>query len=234
LITDESGITVTDVMYQPFGESVVTGEEDHYLYNGKEKDLSNLYYYGARYYDPAIGRFLTRDPLPGDQELPQTLNKYVYCLNNPLKYIDPTGEGIRDTVEDTFKRLEGVNPDDLAEVQELIDAGQEVEALKKILELLGFEYADNGDGTLTIELGEGKEFTVKIDNSLKVMGQSAYGATDHGNDVISINVALTGNVGDIVLTVLHEVCHGILGGTDSDEVKREHQYIRCWPGFTSL
>jgi len=46
--------------------------------------------------DPGIGRFITPDPSPliSDLEIlgnPQALNKYVYCLNNPIRYIDPTG-----------------------------------------------------------------------------------------------------------------------------------------------
>jgi RHS repeat-associated protein len=70
-------------------------------------DSTGLYYYGARYYDSDIGRFITRDPLQGERELPQTLNRYAYCLNNPLKYIDPTGnqsDDPQDLVEEVFQR----------------------------------------------------------------------------------------------------------------------------------
>jgi len=66
--------------------------DEKYKYTGKEQDATGLYYYGARYYDPVIGRFITRDPVKGNIMNPQTLNPYVYCLNNPLKYIDPNGE----------------------------------------------------------------------------------------------------------------------------------------------
>ena len=48
-------------------------------------------YYGARFYDGALGRFIQPDtivPEPGD---PQALNRYSYVLNNPLRYTDPTG-----------------------------------------------------------------------------------------------------------------------------------------------
>jgi hypothetical protein len=45
----------------------------------------------GRYYDASIGRFLTRDSRFGNVYRPQTLNKYYYCLNNPLKFIDPDG-----------------------------------------------------------------------------------------------------------------------------------------------
>jgi RHS repeat-associated protein len=55
-----------------------------------------LMYYGARMYDPAIGRFISADtivPQPGN---PQTLNRYAYCLGNPLKFNDPSGHWIGD------------------------------------------------------------------------------------------------------------------------------------------
>lgn len=90
MVTDESKNIITDATYEPFGESTVTGEES-YLYTGKEKDSTDLYYYGARYYDPGLGRFITRDPIVGKKAIPQSLNRYTYCLNNPVKMIDPTG-----------------------------------------------------------------------------------------------------------------------------------------------
>jgi RHS repeat-associated protein len=90
LVTDQSHNAVTEVSYTPFGESTLRGEES-YLYTGKEQDETGLYFYGARYYDPAIGRFITRDPLSGRRNYPQSLNRYTYCVNNPVKFIDPTG-----------------------------------------------------------------------------------------------------------------------------------------------
>jgi len=91
LITDESGAVTGEVQYTPFGEPL-TEQEEPYLFSGKEKDTSTgLYYFGARYYDSETGRFMTRDPLAGALVSPQTLNRYVYCGNNPLKYVDPLG-----------------------------------------------------------------------------------------------------------------------------------------------
>lgn len=48
----------------------------------------------ARLYDPTLGRFLSGDPEVLDMEDLQCLNRYSYCLNNPLAYVDPTGETI--------------------------------------------------------------------------------------------------------------------------------------------
>ena len=46
----------------------------------------------ARLYDPVTGRFLSPDPLVQDPESTQNFNRYSYCLNNPLKYTDESGE----------------------------------------------------------------------------------------------------------------------------------------------
>jgi RHS repeat-associated protein len=90
LVTDESKNIITTVAYHPFG-GVYRESSEHHLYTGKQKDATGLYYYGARYYDPETGRFITRDPLRGDIISPQSLNRYTYCQNNPLKYTDPWG-----------------------------------------------------------------------------------------------------------------------------------------------
>ena len=61
-------------------------------FTGQRREVSTgLMYYGARFYDPALGRFLSPDtivPQPGN---PQSLNRYAYAANNPLRYTDPTG-----------------------------------------------------------------------------------------------------------------------------------------------
>lgn len=77
--------------YHPFGETEVEEGSEQYLYNGKEKDTTNLYYYGACYYDPQIGRFITRDLIDGHQKNSQSLNRYSYCYNDPTRFIDPEG-----------------------------------------------------------------------------------------------------------------------------------------------
>ncbi|MBU6997271.1 MAG: exo-alpha-sialidase, partial [Theionarchaea archaeon] len=105
LITDESGNVITEASYEPFGESVLNGGENRYLYNGKEKDSTDLYYYGARYYDPTIGRFISRDINPASPQNPQSFNRYVYCSNNPLKYVDPLGLEEKDPTEMTEDEL---------------------------------------------------------------------------------------------------------------------------------
>jgi RHS repeat-associated protein len=63
-----------------------------YAYTGREYDAeTGLYYYRARYYDSGTGRFVNRDPVVGIMVSPQTLNRYVYVTNNPVRYVDPSG-----------------------------------------------------------------------------------------------------------------------------------------------
>ena len=62
-----------------------------YKYNGKELDMMhglNTYDYGARQYDPITGRWDRVDPLA---ERDYGVSPYVYCTDNPIKYIDPDG-----------------------------------------------------------------------------------------------------------------------------------------------
>jgi RHS repeat-associated protein len=62
-------------------------------YTGHEHlSFCGLINMNARLYDPAAGRFLSPDPYVQDPTNPQHYNRYSYALNNPLKYIDPTGE----------------------------------------------------------------------------------------------------------------------------------------------
>jgi len=96
VVINSSGTVRDKHKYQAFGgsdgSSVVLGQA--YRYTGKpldeELDL-DWYYYGARYYDPSIGRFLTVDPARAKYAY---LGPYVYVANNPLKFFDPHGEDI--------------------------------------------------------------------------------------------------------------------------------------------
>jgi len=69
----------------------MTGKEV-FMYTGQPySSVTGLYYFGARYYDPTIGRFITEDSYEGDDNDPMTLNRYVYGRDNPERYEDPSG-----------------------------------------------------------------------------------------------------------------------------------------------
>ena len=62
-----------------------------YTYTGQLDSGLGLMYYGARFYDGALGRFISPDTIVPEPGNPQALNRYSYVLNNPLRYTDPTG-----------------------------------------------------------------------------------------------------------------------------------------------
>jgi RHS repeat-associated protein len=78
-----------------FGDTVA-GTRPTYDWNGawgyrNEALTGGLQKVGVRWYDPAVGRFLQQDPWLGSIYAPLTLNRYGYCVNDPLQLVDPSG-----------------------------------------------------------------------------------------------------------------------------------------------
>jgi RHS repeat-associated protein len=93
--TGGPGQVVSAEDYDPWGlvlegMSYVSGNPDtRYKFTGKERDGESGYdYFGARYYDARVGKFLTADPL---DFLQPSVTPYAYVENNPLRFVDPTG-----------------------------------------------------------------------------------------------------------------------------------------------
>ena len=82
-------------MYYPYGAPRTTEGSalptDNTFTGQKSDDSTGLMFYNARYYDAALGRFIQPDTIVPNPLNPQSLNRFAYVLNNPLKYIDPTG-----------------------------------------------------------------------------------------------------------------------------------------------
>jgi RHS repeat-associated protein len=97
VLTDRSGCVVKHYEYLAFGkerfnDATLCAFNVANRYTGQIlDDETGLYYYNARYYDPEIGRFIQADTIVPNPANPQSLNRYSYVLNNPLKYTDPTG-----------------------------------------------------------------------------------------------------------------------------------------------
>jgi len=85
---------VAQQWYKPYGESrwsSGTLPTDR-KFTGQRRDSgTGLLFYNARWYDPAVGRFLQADTLVPGAGDPQSLNRYMYSNNNPLRYTDPSG-----------------------------------------------------------------------------------------------------------------------------------------------
>jgi RHS repeat-associated protein len=94
VITDANGVQVQVNEYDPWGKvSRSVGNVDpNHRFTGQELDSEgNVHYYGGRYYNQDLGRFISPDPFVQEPDDPQNLNRYSYVLNNPQNYIDPSG-----------------------------------------------------------------------------------------------------------------------------------------------
>ena len=88
-LANAGGTLLQRYQYDPYGNvSTTGGASNPYQYTGRENDGTGLYYYRARYYSPALGRFISEDPagFAGGQD-----NFYAYVDGNPLSYVDPYG-----------------------------------------------------------------------------------------------------------------------------------------------
>ncbi|MDI6699583.1 MAG: RHS repeat-associated core domain-containing protein [Candidatus Saccharicenans sp.] len=99
VVTDDSGNVVYAAVHDPYGgvqQTWVNTFNPELKFSGEEQDAeSGLYYFGARYYDLTLYRFLSPDPvIPTDSAIfnPQWWNLYSYCGSNPLRYFDPDGQ----------------------------------------------------------------------------------------------------------------------------------------------
>jgi RHS repeat-associated protein len=98
VITDRFGRNYEHLQYFPYGETWVEEKRSQtnlpFRFTGKELDPeTGLYYFGARYYDPVVGVWVSPDPIDrfGPHSPPTGLNLYQYALLNPIRLIDPTG-----------------------------------------------------------------------------------------------------------------------------------------------
>jgi RHS repeat-associated protein len=91
-IVNNSGLIVNHIVYDAYGNLVSQTNSmvsSRYLFTGREFDAeTGLYFYRARYYDAALGRFLSEDPIGMDSG---DVNFYRYLANNPVDSTDPTG-----------------------------------------------------------------------------------------------------------------------------------------------
>jgi len=89
-----SGAKYAEQRYYPWGDTRYTywKTPTAYQFTGQYHDTDlGLYFYNARYYDSALGRFIQADSIVPNPANPQSLNRYSYTLGNPLRYTDPTG-----------------------------------------------------------------------------------------------------------------------------------------------
>jgi RHS repeat-associated protein len=129
--TDASGHVIWRESYRPYGERLTndpaSGGNDVW-YTSRRQDVdTGLVYMGARYYDPVVGRFVSKDPMGFDEKNMQSFNRYAYANGNPYRFLDPNGResiGIRAQERAQIEFLKGnISEQQLKDVYEAQQAG---------------------------------------------------------------------------------------------------------------
>lgn len=129
-----------------------------YTFTGHLYDQeSGLYYFGARYYDPETGRFLSQDPVAGDALNPPSLHKYLYAYSSPMNYTDPWGEQVPSLEMRAYREaeVEKLPPEERIRLRKA-----EAEAAKGIV--------------IDAPVEAAKEAAMFVPNMVKLIGEGTY------------------------------------------------------------
>jgi RHS repeat-associated protein len=165
IVTDDDGNVVYSAAHGPYGDiqkEWVNTYDPKQKFSGKEREsYSGLDYFGARYYDSHSYRFISVDPIRNKQiaiSNPQLWNLYLYCRNNPIRYLDPDGRQDFDWLADALAAdyLDKNTDISYQEYTQLIDQCRGVGALAGFIGLSGYFAPEIAAtlGPLTTQLGD--------------------------------------------------------------------------------
>lgn len=125
-MTDDARTIINGYAYDPFGKvtNSIEGVANPFQFVGQFgliNDGSDLVYVRSRYYSPSLGRFISKDSFMGEAKDLQSINQYVYSLNNPVLRVDVNGNySTKDALQDLISVLKdyglGVSQDSLLAV----------------------------------------------------------------------------------------------------------------------
>jgi RHS repeat-associated protein len=157
--TDASGALTAELRFKAWGEQrYASGSTPTtYRYTGqREQSQLSIYFYGARWYDPQLSRFLQPDTVIPDLQNSLDWDRFAYVRNNPVRYNDPTGHVCSDP-EDPNPTCEKAGTTKLKKVSYKIDKDNLTKGGRRAYELYrkarnnpGW-WNNNKSGTLTVE-----------------------------------------------------------------------------------
>ncbi len=207
-----SGGVVQATNYYPFGLSMAENpqrndqEVQAFKYNGKELDREHqldVYDYGARMYAPAIGRFMTMDPLA---EKYYSVSPYVYCMSNPVRFVDPTGMEIEEGSLREWEKLKRQVESQRDKLQSSVDKlTAKAEAKGWSAEKLASKIGDKTERIASLNSSIGTMGTLEGSAQVYSLSHTGYGENggltlNTGTNVIDIKFSGTANF-------VHEMTH---------------------------
>ncbi|MDI6784285.1 MAG: RHS repeat-associated core domain-containing protein, partial [bacterium] len=106
-LTDSNGNKVAEYVQEGFGNVLATSgsltSDFWHLTSKQQEPETGLYFFYARWYDPVVGRFITRDPIP-------CIAPYTYVKNNPIRFTDPSGFSPADELNYSIYEFRFWNP----------------------------------------------------------------------------------------------------------------------------
>lgn len=214
--TDASGVIVTQSDYRPFGAVVLGTPQDGPGFSGHIADVdSSLIYMQARYFDPALGRFIAVDPAAAKYGNVFSFNRYTYGNNNPLHFRDSDGRApepilanltvMRNYVTDAGNRaLVGA-----VQVVNAVMRREGIEANATVLSPVGGAIATtsvyHAESQLGLTPARGEAAEVSLDAKIHILSldldpekpRSSYSITSHtsAHDILGGSVDVSYNLG---------------------------------------
>lgn len=230
----DGSLEITDKNdYYPFGLNHIGGSKSlfggyqNYKYNGKELQETGMYDYGARFYMPDIGRWISVDPLA---ETSRRWSTYTYAYNNPIRFIDPDGMQNTDVVitgdlkDKAFSQLQAkasnldLKIDKNGKVTGSAKEGTKITvAEQKLLDA-------TNDSSVVVNLNATSENST--DNTV-LLGGAFGGSEVDANGIVQTNQIVNPNQAEIIdntvgrpngSVVLHEILESYIAGKNNPGV----------------
>jgi RHS repeat-associated protein len=184
-LTDSAAAVTDTFAYDSPGNTIARSGTAHFTHRfaGEEADdESGLVYLRARYYDPAAGVFLSRDPEPGKAREPMSWNAYLYVNANPVNHVDPTGH------EELIELVETQAISEIPDRAELVDNARNgiQEAQEVLAEILRLAAAGISMEALAESATDSKRVMYWFGGVLgNPLGAPLFDAGSHYLDVVS-------------------------------------------------
>jgi len=125
-VTDKKGNFFEMIEYLPYGETLydeaATVDKTEFRFTSKEQDAeTGLYYYGARYYDAKLCKFVSPDDRIDGLFSSAGQNMYMYCHGNPIMFNDPDGHGFKEALSWAKTKVQERAQKDAKTIKGLLD-----------------------------------------------------------------------------------------------------------------